>query len=121
MLIISYKMDIESLQIKDKYYYDCDDIIIYDFDFDIGLVKIFKRESKIDANIYYIGYKPDINDTITRLYFFVDCLFGFIEQIEGSNDRYLVVSINNKIIINILINYGNLLKVKLFLIIQIIK
>ena len=101
MLIISYKMDIKSLQIKNKYYYDCDDIIIYDFDFDIGLVKIFKRESKIDVNIYYIGYKPDIDDTITPLYFFVDRLFAFIEQTEGSNDRYLVVSTNNKIIINI--------------------
>ena len=33
MLIISYKMDIESLQIKSKYYYDCDDTITYDFDF----------------------------------------------------------------------------------------
>ena len=78
MLIINYKMDIESLQIKNKYYYDCDDVIIYNFDFDIGLVKIFKRESKIDVNIYYIGYKPDIDDTITLLYFLVDCLFGFI-------------------------------------------
>ena len=48
-------MDIKSLQIKNKYYYDCDDIIIYDFDFDIGLVKIFKRELKIGVNIYYIG------------------------------------------------------------------
>ena len=25
-------MDIEPLQIKNKYYYDCKDIIIYDFD-----------------------------------------------------------------------------------------
>ena len=93
-------MDIESLQIKNKYH-DCDDIIIYDFDFDIGLVKIFKTESKIGVNIYYIGYKPDIDDTITPLHFFVDRLFGFIEQIERTNDRYLVVSTNNKIIINI--------------------
>ena len=46
ILIINYKMNIEPLQIKNKYYYDCDDIIIYDFDFDIDLVKIFKRESK---------------------------------------------------------------------------
>ena len=79
MLVINYKMDIESLQIKNKYYYDCDDIIIYNFDFDIGLVKIFKRESKIDVNIYYIEYKPDIDDTITPLHFFVDRLFGFIK------------------------------------------
>ena len=33
-----------SLQKKNKCYYDCHDIIIYDFDFDIGLVKIFKIE-----------------------------------------------------------------------------
>ena len=30
ILIINYKMDIEPLQIKNEYYYDCDDIIIYD-------------------------------------------------------------------------------------------
>ena len=59
----------ESLQIKNKYYYDCDDIIIYDFDFDIGLVKIIQRESKIGVNIYYVGYKPDNDDTITPLFF----------------------------------------------------
>ena len=93
-------MDIESLQIKNKYYYDWDDII-YDFDFDIDLVKIFKRESKIGVNIYYIGCKPDCDDTITPLYLFINGLFGFIEQIEGSSDRYLVVSTNNEIIINI--------------------
>ena len=94
-------MDIEPLQIKNKYYYDWDDIIIHDFNFDIGLIKIFKRESKIAVNIFYIGYKPDIDDTITSFYFFVDHLFGFMEQIEGSNDRYLVVRTNNEIIINI--------------------
>ena len=101
MPIINYKMDRKPLQIKNKYYYDCDDIIIYDFNFDIGLVKIFKRESKIGVNIYYIGYKPDIDDTITPTVFFVDRLFGFIEQIEGSNDRHLFVSKNNEMIINI--------------------
>ena len=93
-------MGIESLQIKNKYYYLWDDIV-YIYDFDIGLVKIFKRESKIGVNIYYIGYKPDCDDTITPLYLFINRLFGFIEQIEGSSDRYLVVSINNEIIINI--------------------
>ena len=42
-------MVIESLQIQNKYYYLWDDII-YIYDFDIGLVKIFKRESKIGIN-----------------------------------------------------------------------
>ena len=94
-------MNTKSLKIKNKYYYDCDDIITYDFDFDIGLVKIFKRESKIGVDIYYIGYKPDIDDTITLLVFFVDRLFGFIEEIKGSSDRCLVVSTKNEIIIKI--------------------
>ena len=35
------------------------------------------------------------------MYFFVDRLFGFIEEIKGSSDRYLVVSTKNEIIINI--------------------
>ena len=113
-------MTIKSLKIKNKYYYLCDDII-YICDFDIGLVKIFKRESQIGVIIYYIGYKPDCDNTITPLYLFINRLFGFIEQIEGSSDRYLVASINNEIIINVFINYGNLLKIKLHLMIQIIK
>ena len=92
-------MYIESLQIKNKYYYLCDDMV-YICDFDIGLVRLFKRESKIGVNIYYIAYKPDCDDTITPLYLFINRLFGFIEQIEGSSDRYLVVSINNETIIN---------------------
>ena len=87
--------------------------MIFDFDFDIGLIKIFKTESKIGVNIYYFGCKPDIDDTITPLYFFVDRLFGFIEEIKGSSDRYLVVRTNNKIMINIFN--------KLFLMIQVIK
>ena len=93
-------MSLKSLKIKNKYYYLCDDII-YICDFDIGLVKIFERESKIGVNIYYIGYRPDCDDTITPLYLFINRLFGLIEQIEGSSDRYLFVTTNNEIIINI--------------------
>ena len=93
-------MGIESLQIKNKYYYLWDDIS-YICHFDIGLVKIFKRESKIGVNIYYIRYKTDCDDTITPSYLSINRFFGFIEQIEESSDRHLVVSINNEIIINI--------------------
>ena len=35
------------------------------------------------------------------MYFFVDRLFGFIEEIKGSSDRYLFITTNNEIIINI--------------------
>ena len=98
----NYKTDIESLQIKNKSYYFWNDTI-YIYDFDINLVKIFKREAKIAVNISYIGYmlKPDYDNTITPLHLVINRLFGFIEQIEESSDRYLVVSINNEIIINI--------------------
>ena len=49
----NYKMNIDSLQIKNKCYYIWNNTICF-YDFDIDLVKIFKRESKIDVNIYCI-------------------------------------------------------------------
>ena len=84
---INYKMDIESLQIKNKYYYLCDDIT-YICDFDIALIKIFKRESKTGANIYYIDtidyMKPKYNDNVKLCYMDTD---SFIKNIK-INDFY---------------------------------
>ena len=91
-------MDIKSLKIKTKTNYNWDDMV-YIYDFDVNLVKIIKRESRIGVNIYYIGYvlKPENdNNSINPLYFVVNRLFGHIGKVEGSSDRYLVVSINNK-------------------------
>ena len=96
-------MDIKSLKLKTKTNYNLDDMV-YIYDFDVNLVKIIKRESRIGVNIYYIGYVPEPendNNSINPLYFVVNCLFGHIEKIEGSIDRYLVVSINNQKIINV--------------------
>ena len=39
--------------------------------------------------------------SIKPFYLVINRLFGHIEKIEGSSDRYLVVNINNKKIINI--------------------
>ena len=39
--------------------------------------------------------------SIKPLYLVINNLFGHIEKIDGSSDRYLVVNINNKKIINI--------------------
>ena len=70
----------------------------------MNLLEIIKRESRIGANIYYIGYVLNPNydyNTTNPLYFVINRLFGYIGKIEGSNDRYLVVSAsihNNKII-----------------------
>ena len=48
-------MNVESLKIKTKTNYNWDDIV-YTNDFDSNLLEIIKRESRIGANIYYIGY-----------------------------------------------------------------
>ena len=110
MLIIKYiKMDIEQLKIKTKVNYNWDDIV-YINDFDEDSLEIIKRESKIGYNIYYIGYmfKPNNYDygysTISTLYFIINRLIGYIEEIEGSSDKYLVVlnGLRNKNITSVL-------------------
>ena len=57
--------------------------------FDGQLLKITKRENRENNNIYYISYK------INNLYFAVDYLYGTIEKINGSKDRYLVINKDN--------------------------
>ena len=78
-------MDIESLKIKTKTNDNWDDIV-YINGFDSNLLEVIKRESRIDANIYYIGYvvNPyyDYN-TINPLYFVINRLIGYIEEIKG--------------------------------------
>ena len=74
-------MNIESLKIKTKTNYNWDDIV-YINNFDVDLLEIIKRESRIGANIYYNGYflNPyyDYN-TINPLYFVVNRLIGYVE------------------------------------------
>ena len=99
-------MDIKSLEIKNKTNSDWNDII-YINDFDVNSLEIIKRESRIGANIYYTEYviNPDYDyDTINPLYLVINRLIGYIEKIEGSSDKYLVVanSVRNKYIINVL-------------------
>ena len=97
-------MNIKSLEIKTKTNYNWDDIV-YINDFDVNSLEIIKRESRIGANIYYIGYvvNPDYDyNSINPLYLVINRLIGYIEEIEGSSDKYLVVakSIHNKSIIS---------------------
>ena len=98
-------MGINSLEIKNKTNYDFDNICYID-DFDVNSLKITKKESRVDANIYYTrcALNLDDDDTIIPLHFLIDRLIGFIEEIDGSNDKYLVVvsSLRNKKIINAL-------------------
>ena len=97
-------MDIKSLEIKNKTNYDWDDII-YINDFDVNSLEIIERESRTSANIYYTRYvlNPDYDydyNTINPLYLVINSLIGYIEKIEGSSDKYLVVDrVRNKNII----------------------
>ena len=87
-------MDIKSLEIKNKTNYNWNDIS-YINDFDVNSLKITKRESRIGANIYY---------TIKPLYFVINRLLGYIEEIERSSDEYLVIvdGFCNKNVISVL-------------------
>ena len=98
-------MDINSLEIKNKTNYDLDDICYID-DFNVNSLKITKKESRIGANIYYTRcvLNLDDDDTIIPLYFIINRLIGYIEEIDGSSDKYLVVasSVRNRNIISVL-------------------
>ena len=87
-------MDIEPSKIKTQVNYNWDDII-YINDFDEDSLEIIKRESKIGVNNYHIEYS-----NLRPFYFVINRLIGYIEEIEGSSDKYLVVlsSLRNKTI-----------------------
>ena len=87
-------MDITSLEIKAKTYYNWD--IVYINDFNVNSLKIIKRESRIGANVYYIGYILEPNydyNTIYPLYFAINRLVGYIEEIEIELLRSYVIKI----------------------------
>ena len=97
-------MSINSLEIKEKTKYDLDDIGYID-DFDVNSLKITKKESRIGANIYYTTCALNLDyDIIRPLHFLINRLIGFIEEIDGSSDKYLdvVSSLPNKNIISAL-------------------
>ena len=84
-------MGINSLEIKDKTNYYLDNIGYID-DFDVNSLKITEKESRIGANIYYTRCALNLDDdVIIPLHFLINRLIGFIEKIDGSNDKYLVV------------------------------
>ena len=70
------------------------DNIGYIDDFDVNSLKITKKESRIGANIYYTRCALNLDDDIiTSLHFLINRLIGFIEEIDGSNDKYLLLSV----------------------------
>ena len=97
-------MVIKSLKIKNQSYYYWNDITFIN-DFDINFLKIAKRESRIEVDIYYIGYvvnklEYDIN-SVKPLYLSVKSLLGSVEKIDGSSDRYIGIDKSNIEVINV--------------------
>ena len=87
-------MAAKSLKIKNESMFYPNDMIQLN-NFDSQLLKINKRENRENIT-YYISYKinkpeHDIN-SINNLYFVVDYLYGKIEKINDSKDRYLVIN-----------------------------
>ena len=69
------------------------------------MIKVNKRESRIDADIYYIGYvvnKPQYNiNSANHLHLSSKDVTCTVEKIEGSSDRYLVIDLSNKDVLNV--------------------
>ena len=88
-------MAAKSLKIKNESMFYTNDMIQLN-NFDSQLLKINKRESRENDNIYYISYKinkPEHNiNSTNNLYFVVDHLYGTIEKFNGPKDRYLVIN-----------------------------
>ena len=59
-------MVIESLKIKNKSNYFWNNMVYLD-DFDVKLVKVVRRESRIGVDIYYIGYVLEPDDDISSI------------------------------------------------------
>ena len=91
-------MAAKSLKIKNESMFHTNDMIQLN-NFDSQLLKINKRKNRENNNIYYISYKknkPEHNiNSINNLYFVVDHLYGKIEKINDSKDRYLVIDEND--------------------------
>ena len=71
-------------------------------DDDLGIYYV-----KYNNNIFYLvidnikGYFEKTNNDNYLMFLIVRHLFGRVEKIQGSNDRYLVVDENNKEVINV--------------------
>ena len=88
-------MVVKSLELKNKSYYFWNDTV-YLKDFDVKLLKVDKKESSLGFNAYYLSYivnKPEYNiNSVNPLYINIRSVEGYIEKIEGSDDRHLVIS-----------------------------
>ena len=109
-------MNVKSLEIKNTSCYFYDDIVHTD-GFDKKLIKVNKRESRIGADIYYKGYivnKPQYNiNSVNLLHLILKDVTCTVEKIEGSSDRYLVIDLSNKDVLNVFDDMFNFISNKI--------
>ena len=88
-------MVVKLLEIKNRSYYFGDDTIKIE-DFDPSLLKLDKKSSPINIDIYYIGYvtkKPVCNiNSVNPFHLVIKSIDGYVEKTDGSDDRYLNIS-----------------------------
>ena len=109
-------MNVKSLEIKNTSCYYYDDIVHAD-EFDKNLIKVDKRESRIGVDIYYISYivnKLQYNiNSVNPLYLILKDVKCTVEKIEGSSDRYLVIDLSNKDVLNVFDDMFNFISNKI--------
>ena len=87
-------MAAKSLKIKNESIFH-PNVMIQLNNFDSQLLKINKRENRENNNIYYISYKinkPEHDINSFNIMLVVDHMYGKIEKINDSKDRYLVIN-----------------------------
>ena len=81
------------------------------------MIKVDKRGSRIGVDIYYIGYivnKLQYNiNSINPLYLILKDVNCTVEKIEGSSDRYLVIDLSNKDVLNVFDDMFNFISNKI--------
>ena len=81
--------------IKNRSYYFGDDTTNIN-DFDSKLLKLDKKESLLYIGIYYIRYVTKKNiyniNSVNPLYLVIPSIEGYVEKINNSDDRNLIIS-----------------------------
>ena len=89
-------MTIKSLKIKNRSYYFWDDTININ-DFDPKLLKLDKKESLLNIDIYCIGYvtKKDIYNinSVNPLDLVIPSVEGYVEKINNSDNTNLIITL----------------------------
>ena len=91
-------MVIKSLDMKNRSYYFWDDRV-YIKDFDPKKLKLDKKESLLEIDIYYIGYVTKTRiyniNSVNPLYLVIQIVEGYVERLVGHDGRNLFITTAN--------------------------